>query len=278
MQVTQSAADSGKDQEGDGEGASLPDRLAMKAAAGEVMAHLKRLAEQPPCVVLLGESNSGKTTLANRLIGNGVLPTRVVSNTRFPILVRHAPTIKMTAVTTDGRRWALAGAGDFHDQDFALVEIGLPDPRLKTFEILDTPCKFRLRHGRENGAVSPLRIPIWCTSATQAWKESERRTWLEYDRRQRRHALLVVTRLDLIKTIEQRDQLFMRLRAEAGDCFDQMIGVPDPSGAVAPIEEIVIKLAQRLHEHRQRTAKRLTNRITRLLERMEDRASVSPPV
>ncbi len=184
---------------------------------------LHELRDRLPCVVLLGEANSGKTTIANTLLAGGVLPTSVITNTRHPILLRHATSISLSARTATGKSVTITNECDVINQSISLIEVGIPNERLKEFEILDTPPGFGLNAICELREVPAVRIPVWCTSATQAWKESERQTWLSYDPLLRQHGVLAVTRFDQILDAEQRERLMARLRNEAAPLFSKVI-------------------------------------------------------
>lgn len=243
-------------------------RTGPEFSASEALARLTRLGEQPPCIVLLGDSNSGKTTLANLLLGSRVLPTSAIPNTRFPMRVRHAETVGATAVSGDGRRSRIVKPFEADDELPALLEIGLPTVRLKQFEILDTPGGFTAAQGMALDGISSLLIPVWCTSAPQAWKDSERRAWIGQSRKLRRHALLAVTRMDFITTGNDRDRLFMRLREEAGSHFDHIFGVPQARGEedaqMEPVADLIARVAGLLQARRRQAVERLRQRILRI--------------
>src|ERR1700730_802746 len=119
-------------------------RLRADAAPG-VVAHANALARLAavlsarPRVILVGEVNAGKTSLANLLLDQAVLPAGVVANTRRPLVLRYADTIDVTGVTSDGRI-ALAGdAGQHPEVRLERIEVGIPSRRLRSFDLVDTP-------------------------------------------------------------------------------------------------------------------------------------------
>src|SRR5262249_1666529 len=59
---------------------SLPPIKGVVRALRSARAILRR----PLRVGILGESNAGKSTLANLILGNAVIPTLQLANTRFP--------------------------------------------------------------------------------------------------------------------------------------------------------------------------------------------------
>ena len=63
------------------------------------LALMEQILSRPPRVAVMGEVNSGKTAVADLLLGAGVLPSSVVMNTHVPILIRYADTVTLDAIT-----------------------------------------------------------------------------------------------------------------------------------------------------------------------------------
>ena len=238
------------------------------------LARLAAAAARPPCVVFLGEGNSGKTTAANSLLGDGLLPTAVIANTRYPTLVRYSQDVRAVAVTPTGVRFRLSDDAPLPTQQIALIEVGLPNSVLRGFEILDTPDRFDPDDVAALPGLSPLRIPVWCTVATQAWKESERRTWTSLEGRLTRNGILAVTGIDRLKIETDVEKLVARLDAEASIWFSAMALSKGPVTSNhaqewfrddAPwLPTVATDMAARLAERRGRTIARLRARILRL--------------
>ena len=154
------------------EGLHRYDQALAVCAAG--LARMEAVLARPPRVIILGEVNSGKTSVADLLLGVGLLPSSVVANTRLPVLIRYAEETALHAVAGD-TRWLMTGenlGGPPAGREMTALEIGLPSERLKEFEILDTPAL-----SGWDGANTDGDIRIWCTVATRAWTESERVYW-----------------------------------------------------------------------------------------------------
>ncbi len=83
------------------EGLHRYDRALAVCAAG--LARMEAVLARPPRVVILGEVNSGKTSVADLLLGVGLLPSSVVANTRLPVLIRYA---EDDGTPCDRRRYA----------------------------------------------------------------------------------------------------------------------------------------------------------------------------
>ena len=249
------------DNGGDADEEAPDNGSAIRVEAGRAVARLRALSKRRPCVVLLGDSNAGKTTLANSLLQEAALPTSVMSNTRRPVLLRNGPTISVTAVTADGLRIQAASAADVQNKAMAYVEVLLPDPSLGVFDLLDTPGSAGAEEVEHIlGRLTP-HIPVWCTTATQAWKESERRRWMQQAPRFRRNGILAVTRLDLIADERLIRRLFTRLEGAAGPYFHAIVGARDVAGRSNDIKAVIQALALNLDERRRQTIGRLCDRI-----------------
>jgi GTPase SAR1 family protein len=179
---------------------------------------------RPPRVVLLGEFNSGKTTLANALIGADVLPTSIHANTRIPIHVHHSPSPTLSVALANGIRRPLDNAtmNEVLSGRARMLHVGLAAERLKLFELIDTPGlasgDFRLDKVNLD-ACRQANIAIWCTACTQAWKATETLTWQSVSKRLHRNGLLIATLADALNTERDRSRVAARLRHEAGGSF-----------------------------------------------------------
>jgi Dynamin family len=173
---------------------------------------------RPLRLAILGEGNSGKSTLANLLLGNAVIPTFQLPNTRIPTLLRFAASPSIGAMMAGGVTLPLSGGGPIQGEMIG-IEVGVPIDHLKAFEILDFPgfADPWLGYGSMDVARHRIDASIWCTFSTQAWKESERAAWQALPRRMRGHAMLAVTNGDLLRK-EQSHKVLARLaKVAAGD-------------------------------------------------------------
>jgi hypothetical protein len=250
--------------------------------------------QRPLRIAVIGEFNSGKSTLTNLLVRIESLPTAVISNTCIPTLIYHAPTPEVFAVYHDRRRQRLRAASRVtRPQDLFRLEVGLPAARLRAVEILDLPG---LADARFDGSIADLAshavdVALWCTLSTQAWKESERSTWEEIPTRLRSRGLLVATHRDLLHDAADVEKLLDRLRDEAGPWFRNVLpmstvealtvarddhagqasSVWETSGADA-FETALDELLQSVRMQRLHAALEVTGRIAgRTLSRIHER-------
>jgi len=189
-----------------------------------------RLAERPRArqtatrIVVIGEFNSGKTSLVNALVGAPVLPTSFVAHTPCPTIITYAAKPALSGETASRRRvpiaWDRIGIGP--QQGIRRLHVGVPLEQLKALRVIDTPG---LALGDEVSDAQTLRAcrgadkVIWCTPAMQAWKASEQRAWLTLPKGLRQRGILAVTFTDAIASQTDVDRVLARLHAEAGALF-----------------------------------------------------------
>jgi hypothetical protein len=249
---------------GSDDGGQSPSLSRIRDDAQRACEMLREIANRPPRIVILGEANSGKTTLANRLIGGDLLPASLTSRDSYPTLVRYSPVVDLVAVDRSGRRIPIRSEADLPLPDIARLEVGLPQPRLRKYEVLDAHHQTPAADLFALAKPGTLQIPIWCTVATQAWKLTEQQAWLELARHHRHRAMLAVTCSDRIAETGDRRKLLERLSRETQHEFSALALAPTPWVGTALIEDTVSAHATRLSERRRMVAGRLARRIIRL--------------
>ena len=206
---------------------------------------LRRVAQavgRPFRVAILGESNSGKSSIANFIAGEGALPALPVANTRLPTLLHYAPVPVVEALDVGGGRFALTPSGDVALKTILRLDVGLPVETLRRVEILDFPGSANPLFKTDVLAILKHRADaaIWATVATEAWRETERVAWLGLPAHIRKRGLLAVTHCDLIASADDFRKLQARLTpiAEAhfsGLCFASITKMQKKVGA-APLD------------------------------------------
>lgn len=213
---------------------------------------IERSLMRPLRIGVLGEENSGKSLLINYLLKHQILPSGGFAGGSTAILVRHAPEPSVHAIRPDGIRNRLTskafgrlikpetrrtvstpsviydglqgrGAPDPASLVFAapkkadapsrLIEVGLPLEVLKQVEMIEVRAFPEARPpGPVRQAFRSVDMTIWCTLATQAWKETEVLAWKRVPAVYRRGALLLVTYKDAIRHEKDEAKITARLR------------------------------------------------------------------
>jgi hypothetical protein len=179
-------------------------------------------------ICVLGEFNSGKTTLINALLGAPVLPASFITHTPYLTVVGFAPRPRLSAEVAGRKRVAFA----WEDLDAAAshhihrLHVGMPLERLRTLNAIDTPglgLGDPVREERTLRACRNVDLVIWCTPAMQAWKASEQNVWMSLPLSVRRRGILAVTFMDALNTPSDAGRLMARLRLHAGDQFRRIV-------------------------------------------------------
>ncbi len=119
-------------------------------------------------------------------------------------------------VLTDGLRPPADGSAK-------LIEIRAPHAFLRSAELVESRLypqdmtRNVLRH------VLPVDLAIWCTLGTQAWKETERKSWERLPAKLRANAILLVSYKDAIGSPKDEAKLLTRLERSAGPFFSEIV-------------------------------------------------------
>jgi Dynamin family len=182
--------------------AMLPGQPEVRQTLDQALERLERALHRHPTVVVAGEPNSGKTSVANMLTGLDVLPSAVIANTCVPVRLRHGVLPALTAVTSRGRTSLTSlpvsePLPQFLYSGLQSLEVDLPQMRGASFELLDTPAS-------QGEVVCSDRadILVWCSVAARPWTESERLAVTALPPRLRARSLLVVTHKDRLSPAE----------------------------------------------------------------------------
>lgn len=207
------------------------------ASAVRALKRVERYLARPHRLAVLGEFNTGKSSIANLLVGDALMPAHPIANTRVPTIIQYALAPQVVAVHEDGSEVVLHKGHnpDFDISAIACVNVGLPNPLLQYMEILDVPGTSDPRLGNVSPELHRFRLDavVWCTLATQAWKESERAMWLRTPRKLQQRSLLVATNKDLLKIETELDKVAARLEQVAGSHFREIILVSAPEALQA---------------------------------------------
>jgi len=185
-------------------------------------------APKKPCIALMGEFSSGKSTLANLLIGHAPLPVQVIATQLPPVRITYGDGAPFQ-VTLEGERSTI----DLTDLDrtafeeVAYLQIYSQEDILKHCDLLDMPGISDPNMpadvwGRMIGEADGV---LWCSSATQAWRQSEAAVWKTLSPQISERSLLLITRIDKLTSPADRDRVIARVRQETAGLFRDVLPV-----------------------------------------------------
>ena len=181
-----------------------------------------------PCIALMGEFSAGKSTLANLLIGSNPLPVRVVATQLPPVRISYGDN-EPYAIDLSGHQRAvdLHHLGAVGLDDIAYLQLFCEEELLTHCDLLDMPGISDPNMDPEvwERMIDTAHGVIWCSHATQAWRQSEAAVWAEMPPEIYPHSLLLLTRADKLTTAEDRNRVVQRVRRETAGLFADVLPI-----------------------------------------------------
>jgi uncharacterized protein YjbI with pentapeptide repeats len=188
----------------------------------------------PITIGVLGECNSGKSSLVNLIVGKGLSPIESVPNTVRPVLLRAGAAERIRLHGAGGAREAplerlgelFARAGELglvpaELEDVPLVELLSAAPRLRYFSLLDGQG-----FNNPDWSAQPTRdvlglcdVLVWCTRAEAAWRGTEAEEWARIGLARAAASMLLVTHADNLNRLRERDKVLSRLEGQLKGAF-----------------------------------------------------------
>lgn len=176
-----------------------------------------------PRVMVAGEFSSGKTKLINGLLGETVLPSNVTATALPPIWLVSGDK-GLLAVDLEGNQRPAASLQEVCVDDTSYCVLSHPAACLKQFEIIDTPGNSDPNIPAESWErmLAFADTVVWCSNATQAWRQSEKSVWTEMPDRLL-NATMVITHADRMTDATSAHRVLRRVTREAGEFFDEIM-------------------------------------------------------
>ena len=215
------------------------------AKASYILAqNLQSMLTSPAKLAVGGEFSSGKSTFVKMLLGQHVVKTAASASVMPTVHFQYAAEAKIRAVNAD-ISYVISNLGKLSEeelQEYDVLEVMADLPFLKKFEVFDTPGTSDPKRDVDQllSVADQVDFIIWCTNATQAWRESERRMWASMPTKMQQKSILLVTHVDLSSVKSSVDRLMKRLKKDAAPMFRDVIPIELLSACAARDSDGVI--------------------------------------
>ncbi len=181
-----------------------------------------------PRVALMGEFSAGKSTLSNLLIGKSALPVNVTATQLPPVWLSYGDDTPYR-VDLDGEEYDfdLERLTDVKVADTSHIRIFSDAKFLDMCDLIDMPGISDPNMAAEvwQRVIHNADIVIWCSHATQAWRQSEAAVWSTMPRELYRKSILLLTRMDKLLSERDRMRVIRRVEKETEGLFRSVLPV-----------------------------------------------------
>lgn len=178
---------------------------------------------QLPRLVLMGEFSAGKSTLSNMLLEGRPLPMRVTATRLPPVEITYGDPCAY-AIGMDGARTEI----DLDDleavslEETRSIELKMKAELLQHCALVDMPgvSDPSMQQQYWHDMVGPNDHVLWCTHATQAWRQSEAAIWNVLQPIAQGTNLLLITQFDKLRNDRDKSRVLKRMQRETDGLFD----------------------------------------------------------
>ena len=185
-------------------------------------------ANRKPRIALMGEFSSGKSTLSNLLLGSRPLPEKVTATRLSPVWMAQG--------TQPGYRIDVDGSQEPVDINHLegidvdatrVIRLFFEAEILQVCDLIDFPgiSDPNMSSDVWQRMLNEVDAILWCTHATQAWRQSEAAVWETVPDAVKARSMLLVTKFDKLHSERDRSRVLARLMKEAGDKFDAIFPI-----------------------------------------------------
>lgn len=175
-----------------------------------------------PRIALMGEFSAGKSTLSNLLMGARPLPEKVTATRLSPVWMSQGNDAPYR-IDVDGSTEAIAleHLESVPVEETFAIRLFLDVDILSVCDLIDFPGISDPNMSSEvwERVLPEVDAVIWCTHATQAWRQSEAAVWENMPNAVRDHSILLITRFDKLTNERDKTRVIKRVTRETDGQF-----------------------------------------------------------
>lgn len=173
-------------------------------------------------LALMGEFSAGKSTLIKLFLGENPLPIKITATRLPPVLISHGEEAAY-AVGHDGveTRIDIDEIEQVRLEETRLIRLYKPCDTLEICDLIDMPgiSDPSMSSDVWMSVMDEVDSVVWCTQATQAWRQSEAATWQQISERTNGENYLLVTQVDKFHSERDLNRVMTRVRKETQGLF-----------------------------------------------------------
>ena len=183
-------------------------------------------AEKRPRVALMGEFSAGKSTLSNLLLGASALPVNVTATQLPPVWISKGSQAPYTVSTEgDEQEINLEELEKVSVEGTSHIRVFHEADRLSQFDLIDMPGISDPNMAADvwQRMIHHADVVIWCSHATQAWRQSEAAVWSTMPNELYDRSVLLLTRMDKILSERDQGRVIKRVESETKGLFRKVL-------------------------------------------------------
>jgi len=178
--------------------------------------------KRKPRIALMGEFSAGKSTLSNLLLGSRPLPEKVTATRLSPVWMASGvqPPYRIDVDGTE-ELVSIDHLEEIPVEETRVIRLFFESDILDVCDLIDFPgiSDPNMSTDVVERMLEEVDAVLWCTHATQAWRQSEQAVWDQMPEAVKKRSILLITRFDKLTNERDRGRVLKRVLHETKGQF-----------------------------------------------------------